>query len=35
MARAAGLASFALAFAATHYATTLALWAGHWFSHLP
>src|SRR2546427_2778042 len=35
MARAAGLASFALVFAATYYATTLALWAGHWFSHLP
>jgi len=27
-------ASFALVFAATYYATTLALWAGHWFSHL-
>src|SRR6059058_2651079 len=35
MARASGPASLVLVLVATYYATTLALWAGHWFSHLP
>src|SRR5207249_11684415 len=35
MARASGPASLGLVLVATYYATTLALWAGHWFSHLP
>src|SRR5436190_39064 len=35
MARASGPASLGLVLVATFHATTLALWAGHWFSHLP